>query len=321
MSDDRMTKEDWAEQRKQTALSEFEAAKQELLALRRQAGPIERQVIDGILYFIEGGIQGTVSNEDSLSPWYRKLVFGLASPYIGTKYRKFVATLRKFDPDEISGTPEEILESEAEWHGNRNVGLLTLKAQHHATELFRIVSKEYVKDLEEAVNELAAAGADPSFDPTNYELARAWENLPDAIAYAHIACEMLSGTPESPETEVALGYAENIRECLIWAQACSTLQRAVTKKPLRSADGTEIDVRALGRDLYQNRIRRQITAEKGDSVVIDVQSGDYEVGETEDDARKRLLKRRPDAITWLERVGYPTPYTMSYRPRARNRAR
>ncbi len=316
-----MKKEDWAEQREQTAMSEFEVAKQELLALRRQAGPIERQVIDGILYFIEGGIQGKVSNEYSLPPWYRKLVFGLASPHIGTKYRKFVATLRKFDPDEIAGTPEEILESEAEWRGNRDVGLLTLKAQHHAMELFRIISKDYVKDLLEAVNELADPGADPSFEPANYELARAWENLPDAIAYAHIACEMLSGAPESPETEVALGYAENIRECLIWAQACSRLQRAATSKPLRGADGTELDVRALGRDLYQNRIRRQITAEKGDSVVIDVQSGDYEVGEMEADARKRLLKRRPDAITWHERVGYPTPYTMIYRPQARKHAR
>ena len=316
-----MKKEDWAEQRKQTALSELEAAKQELLALRKQAGPIERQVIDGMLYFIEGSIQGTDSNEDSLPPWYRKLVFGLASPHIGTKYRKFVATLRKFDPDEIAGTPEEILESEAEWRGNRDVGLLTLEAQHHATELFRIVSKDYVQDLLRAVNELAAAGADPSFDPTSEKLGRAWGNLPNAIAYAHIACEMLSGALESPETEIALGYAENIRECLIWAQTCLRLQRVATRRPLKDKDGTEVDVLALGRDLYQNRIRRQITAEKGDFVVIDVQSGDYEVGELESDAKKRLLKRRPDAITWLERVGYPAPYTMSVKPRAQYRAR
>jgi len=49
--------------------------------------------------------------------------------------------------------------------------------------------------------------------------------------------------------------------------------------------------------------------EKGKFVVIDIYSGDYEIDERDADASVRLLNRRPDALTWAVRVGYPTPYT------------
>ena len=49
---------------------------------------------------------------------------------------------------------------------------------------------------------------------------------------------------------------------------------------------------------------------KGKVVVIDVSSGDYEIGDDDLDATMRLFERRPNAITWGERVGYPAMYTI-----------
>ena len=43
-------------------------------------------------------------------------------------------------------------------------------------------------------------------------------------------------------------------------------------------------------------------------VVIDVLSGDYEVGEDDLTATLSLFERRPDALTWGERIGYPAAY-------------
>ena len=53
-------------------------------------------------------------------------------------------------------------------------------------------------------------------------------------------------------------------------------------------------------------------------MVIDIKSGDFEVGENDHEARQRLRERRPDARTWTEKVGYPTPHVMVQRPTSRS---
>ena len=65
---------------------------------------------------------------------------------------------------------------------------------------------------------------------------------------------------------------------------------------------------AIGQKIYEG-IREEMEANHwGELVVIDIHSGDYEVGEyqgerSDVELTKRLLKRRPDAFTWAELVG------------------
>ena len=65
---------------------------------------------------------------------------------------------------------------------------------------------------------------------------------------------------------------------------------------------------AIGKAMYE-KIRDVMEDNYwGHMVVIDVKSGDYEIGGPgEDDftVTTRLLERRPDAYTWGELVGYP----------------
>ena len=68
------------------------------------------------------------------------------------------------------------------------------------------------------------------------------------------------------------------------------------------------EVAAVGREIYAG-IREEMEANHwGELVVIDIHSGDYEVGEyqgprSDVELTKRLMKRRPDAFTWAELVG------------------
>ena len=66
-----------------------------------------------------------------------------------------------------------------------------------------------------------------------------------------------------------------------------------------------------GRAIYRKKIRHLVEPhEHGRIVVIDVNSGDYEVADRDADATARLVARHPDAVTWAERVGYPAVYRM-----------
>ena len=82
------------------------------------------------------------------------------------------------------------------------------------------------------------------------------------------------------------------------------------------------DAPAIGRAIYQEKIRPTLGPEcKGKVVVIDVKSGDYEIADNDMEATSCLRKRRPNAFTWAERVGYPAVYHMGsrYRPRSPRR--
>ena len=69
-----------------------------------------------------------------------------------------------------------------------------------------------------------------------------------------------------------------------------------------------------GRAIYNKTIRDKVEATgKGKVVVIDVNSGDWEIDADDATALFRLLERRPDAFTWAERVGYPAVYDMGSR--------
>ena len=71
------------------------------------------------------------------------------------------------------------------------------------------------------------------------------------------------------------------------------------------------DASFAGRTIYKEKILPLLKADdKGKVVVIDVNSGDYEIDYDDAAAMFRLIERRPDAFTWSERVGYPAVHRM-----------
>ena len=70
------------------------------------------------------------------------------------------------------------------------------------------------------------------------------------------------------------------------------------------------EIAARGESIYQQQVLPQVgPVEKGTFVVIDVESGDYEVDPRDATATRRLLKRRPKAVTYGVRVGYRAAYS------------
>ena len=66
------------------------------------------------------------------------------------------------------------------------------------------------------------------------------------------------------------------------------------------------EVAARGDAIYQEQINPRVgDLEKGTFVVIDIESGDYEIGADDATCTRALLDRRPSAYTWAVRVGYP----------------
>lgn len=70
------------------------------------------------------------------------------------------------------------------------------------------------------------------------------------------------------------------------------------------------DIAPVGKAMYA-QLRPKMEAEHwGQMIVIDVTSGDYEIAADDLTATLRLLARRPEALTWGERVGCRAPYFM-----------
>jgi hypothetical protein len=71
------------------------------------------------------------------------------------------------------------------------------------------------------------------------------------------------------------------------------------------------DVESLGEAIYEKQIRPIVEAEnKGKFVVIDIETGHYEIDEDDLRATKRALAKRPEAVLYGLRIGYPTAYTL-----------
>lgn len=67
--------------------------------------------------------------------------------------------------------------------------------------------------------------------------------------------------------------------------------------------------RELGWKIYNEKIKHLVEPqEKGKFLVIDVETGDYALDRDVITARKLLQARAPDAVCYLMRIGFPTPY-------------
>ena len=74
------------------------------------------------------------------------------------------------------------------------------------------------------------------------------------------------------------------------------------------------DIGRLGDEIYHRDIRPKVMPqEKGKFLVLDIETGDYEVDEEDLKAEKRLLTRRPSGIFYGVRIGYTSAYTLSGR--------
>ncbi len=71
------------------------------------------------------------------------------------------------------------------------------------------------------------------------------------------------------------------------------------------------EVSARGEAIYRGKIRHLVEPqEHGKFVVIDIETGDYELDANDATATRRLQKRRSDAVIYGLRVGYRAAYSL-----------
>lgn len=70
------------------------------------------------------------------------------------------------------------------------------------------------------------------------------------------------------------------------------------------------EITARGEAIYQEKLRtRMAPVAKGKFIVIDIETGDYEIDAGDAAATRRLLERRPGAVTYGVRVGHRAAYS------------
>jgi peptide subunit release factor RF-3 len=74
-----------------------------------------------------------------------------------------------------------------------------------------------------------------------------------------------------------------------------------------------------GQELYESGIRQQVEAgNEGKIVVIDIETGEFEVDDTVMAATDRLFERIPDAQPWTIRIGHRAVYHFGSRSLKQN---
>lgn len=74
---------------------------------------------------------------------------------------------------------------------------------------------------------------------------------------------------------------------------------------------TPEEVEARGQALYEQRIRSAVEPEhNGKFLVLDVETGEYEIDEDDLNATKRALAKGPNAVLYGLRIGYSAAYRL-----------
>jgi hypothetical protein len=69
------------------------------------------------------------------------------------------------------------------------------------------------------------------------------------------------------------------------------------------------EIARRGEEIYHRDLLASVEAmNKGKFLVIDIETGDYEIDDDDLTATRRLLARHPTAETYGVRIGYPTAY-------------
>lgn len=74
------------------------------------------------------------------------------------------------------------------------------------------------------------------------------------------------------------------------------------------------EIGRIGEEVYHRDIRPYVMPQhKGEFLVLDIETGDYEMGTDDLQTEKRLLARRPDGVLYGVRVGYTSAYSLAGR--------
>lgn len=74
---------------------------------------------------------------------------------------------------------------------------------------------------------------------------------------------------------------------------------------------TSEEIAQRGQALYDQQIRAQVeTGHQGEFLVVDIETGAYEIDVDELEALQRARAKHPDAALYLLRVGYATAYRL-----------
>ncbi len=72
------------------------------------------------------------------------------------------------------------------------------------------------------------------------------------------------------------------------------------------------EIGRIGEELYRRDIRPQVMPEhKGEFLVLDIETGDYEMGADDLQTEKCLRARRSDGVLYGIRIGYTSAYSLS----------
>ena len=71
------------------------------------------------------------------------------------------------------------------------------------------------------------------------------------------------------------------------------------------------EVESRGEAIYQQELREKVEAQnKGKFLVVDIETGQYEIDEDDLKATRRALAKRRDAVLYGLRIGYPAAYRL-----------
>ena len=74
------------------------------------------------------------------------------------------------------------------------------------------------------------------------------------------------------------------------------------------------EVATRGERIYEEQIRATVEAEHtGKFLVVDIETGAYEIDRDDLAATKRAITKRPEAVLYGLRIGYPTAYKLGGR--------
>ncbi len=77
---------------------------------------------------------------------------------------------------------------------------------------------------------------------------------------------------------------------------------------------TSENVAARGKEIYQQQIRDKVEPEhKGKFLSVDIETGDYEIDTDDLSPTMRLLAKRPDAIIYSLRIGFPAAHRIGFK--------
>jgi len=74
---------------------------------------------------------------------------------------------------------------------------------------------------------------------------------------------------------------------------------------------TPEEIAARGEAIYDRDIRSKVeSTHHGKFLVLDIETGEYEIDDEDVTASLRALAKRPDAVLYGIRIGYPTAYRL-----------